>query len=319
MPLSAFSIAQDCLAHIGYQIGGGENLQAGALNYLVNCLNQSLEEMRVKQPLMFRQTITANFQGGRGGTVNVTNDSTALTLGTLTAPANGSTIVIGGDTCYNEIRSDGQGGWQLLVPYQGPTSTQGATCYGDSIVLDTSFIDHVMSAALLHDRRQISVLTNRNEWLAAQTAYWTGDYTAVGTGTGPTPSSAPVVRRQPSVPESVWLYTHQTAGGLPEYQVRVSPLPSGHWAVDLDVAIMPNEVDAEDLQAGADYYFPVPGGRVYTIFRALALYHWSGSPFFANQAARSVINQGYQDATTQLENFRPHVAAQPRVVVKGYL
>jgi hypothetical protein len=314
MPLNAVSIANDCLAHIGNQIG--DDLPSGALSYLVNCLNQSLEEMRVKQPMMFRQTITVNFTGKSLGTINVTNGSLSCTLNTLAPSDDGCTIVINGDTTYNEIRADPNGelgAYQLLVPYGGPTGTQAATVWGDSVTLDTAFVDHAIGAVLLHDRRPIAVLNSRQDWLSAQTAWHVGDY-------GPTVvNSAPAVRRQPNVPEAIWLDTYLDAGTMPEYKVRVAPLPSGNWAVDLDVAIVPDEVSSDDLQPGANFYFPVPGGRVYTIFRALALYHWSGSPFFANQAARQVINQGYQDAVAQLENFRPMSGAQPRVMVRGYL
>lgn len=316
MPLSAQSIANDCLSHIGVQIT--DPLPAGALSYLTNCLNQSLEEMRVKQPMMFRQTITVNFTGGLGGTINVAAGSQVCTLGTLAAPQNGCTIVIGGDSAYNEIRARPAGGYQLLVPYAGMTGLQSAICYGDSVVLDTSIIDHAIGAVLLHDRKKLAVLTARQDWLGAQEAIWVGDYRFPMTGQGP--NSAPVIRRQPTVPEAIWLDTYQAveSGSAPEYKVRCAPLPNGNWAVDLDVSIIPTEVDQSSLTSG-NFYFPVPGGRVYTIFRALALYHWSGSPFFANQAARKIIEQGYADAVMQLEQFRPLSGAQPRLVVRGYL
>jgi len=314
MPLNALSIANDCLAHIGSQIG--DDLPAGALNYLVNSLNQSLEEMRVKVPSMFRQTISVNFTGKSQGTINVANGDTSCTPNALVPPSNGCTIVISGDATYNEIRVDPNGelgSYQLLVPYGGFTGTQEATVWGDSVTLDAGFVDHVIGAVLLHDRRPLVVLNSRPDWLSAQTAWHVGDY-------GPTiVNSAPAIRRQPNVPEAIWLDTYLDASTMPEYKVRVAPLPSGNWAVDVDVAIIPDEVTADDLQPGADFYFPVPGGRVYTIFRSLALYHWSGSPFFANQAARAVINQSYQDAVQQLEHFRPMSQAQPRVTVRGYV
>lgn len=312
--LSALNIANDCLSHIGNQVG--DALPAGALNYLVNSMNMSLEEMRVKAPGMFRQTITVNFTGQSVGTLNVTHGSTSCTLNTLAAPSNGCTIVIAGDSAYNEIRADPNGelgAYQLLVPYQGSTGTQSATVYGDSVTLDTAFVDHAIGATLLHDRRALAVLASRTDWLYAQTDWRGGDY-------GPAiVNSAPVVRRQPTVPEAIWLDTYLDASTMPEYKVRVAPLPSGTWAVDLDIAIIPDQVEADDIQVGADFFFPVPGGRVYTILRALTLYHWSGSPFFANQAARAVINQGYQDAIAQLQGFRPMAQAQPKIMSRGYL
>lgn len=320
MPLTALSIANDCLAHIGNQVG--DPLPNGALQYLVNCLNQSLEEMRVKVPQMFRQTVTANFTGSRSGTLNVTAGQTQCTLGSLPPPQNGCTVVLSGDTTWNEIRQDPSGApglYQLLVPYGGGSGVASVSCYGDSVVFDTSFVDHLIGAALLHDRRPLALLNSRQDWLLAQTNYYTGDYTGTVSGTGPTPQSAPVIRRQPSVPEAVWLYSYLDAKGAPEYQLRVAPLPSGVWNIDVDLAIIPAEVQVSDVSDATTFQFPVPGGRVYTIFRALALFHWSGSPFFANQAARAVIQKGYDDAVMQLENYTPHTGAQPKVVVRGYL
>jgi hypothetical protein len=60
---------------------------------------------------------------------------------------------------------------------------------------------------------------------------------------------------------------------------------------------------------------PVPGHRDYNILRALCLYHWSGSPWFRNDAARAVINQGYTNAVEQLKGFRPNAAESPASTV----
>lgn len=314
---TAYAIANDLVSHSGNQIGDGQT-PAGAMAYLVNVLNQSLELMRVKIPGMFRETKTVNWTGSKTGTINVTQGSTACTLGTLAPSDNGCTIVIGGDIGYNEIRASSSGGYELLVPFQGATGTMPATVWGDSVTLDCTAVDHACGASLLHDRTTLAILLSRMEWLMAQTNYRMGDYAGV-IGAGASPQSAPVIRRLPGVPEAIWFYAYTSPSGVQEFQVRVAPMPSGNWSADVDLAIIPDEVNLADLESGNLRYFPVPGGRVYTIFRALALYHWSGSPFFANQAARKVIEQGYQDAVTQLENFRPNTSAQPRAIVRGYL
>lgn len=56
---------------------------------------------------------------------------------------------------------------------------------------------------------------------------------------------------------------------------------------------------------------PVPGHRLYTILRALCLYHWSSSPWFRNQQALAGIQQGYTNAIDQLRGFRNNAAVSP--------
>lgn len=56
---------------------------------------------------------------------------------------------------------------------------------------------------------------------------------------------------------------------------------------------------------------PVPGNRIYTILRALCLYHWSSAPWFRNQQALAGIQQGYTNAIEQLRGFRNNAAVAP--------
>ncbi len=62
--------------------------------------------------------------------------------------------------------------------------------------------------------------------------------------------------------------------------------------------------------AGLDSTRPVPGKRVYGVLRAICLWHWSGSPWFRNDAARKVIEQEYLNATQQTAAIVPSGSAR---------
>lgn len=68
--------------------------------------------------------------------------------------------------------------------------------------------------------------------------------------------------------------------------------------------------------AGNDSTRPVPGNRVYGILRAICLWHWSGSPWFRNDAARKVIEQEYVNATQQTAAIRPSGSQNVRIGVQ---
>lgn len=68
--------------------------------------------------------------------------------------------------------------------------------------------------------------------------------------------------------------------------------------------------DATVVMGGATTTRPVPGNRVYGILRAMCLWHWSGSPWFRNDAARKVIEQDYLNATQQTAAIVPSGSAR---------
>jgi hypothetical protein len=243
------------------------------------------------------------------GTVLVSNGSADFTLETLGAPQDGCSIDIEGDATFNELRSDPNraGVFTLLHPFAGQSGVQPATCYGDSVPLQLT-VDRVLGALLLHERQPLALVSTRDEWLRWQGCTYGHDFNR-------RLAEPPIVRR-PGVPQAVWLETNlNPAGGEITYRARCAPMPNGDFRATLDVQTMPVEIGEADLAESATTFLPVPGRRTYGILRALALYHWSSSPWFRNDAARPGINTDYQNALRQLSDFTSNARTAVRSAV----
>lgn len=296
--LTISSIAQDCVSHIRLATAGISGEQA---SYLVNVINRAIEEMRVSSPQTFKKTLGITWTGSRTGMVGVTAASQTISAGTLALPANGCSIRIEGDSTWNEMLKS----LTLLFPYNSTSGSKSATAYGDSVVLEST-VDRVLGCVLLHERRPLEVATSRDEWAMLQNRFWNWDYGRV--------ADSPR-ERQPGVPLAMWVEPVEIANAI-EYRARCTPLPNADFRATIEVATMPDEITVADIASTATTTRPVPGQRAYGILRALALFHWSGSPWFRNEAARPVINADYQRAVEQLGSIRPNVAETVRTEIR---
>lgn len=318
MALTLRSIANDLLAHIDRKLSAstpftgavdsGEDLPTSCEAYLVNTLNLAAEECRTLCPRFFIDTISVVFPAAATGTVSVTANSKALTLGTLTAPTNGSTIVISGDSAYNEIEA-ASSNYELLFAFGGSTGTTTATLYGDSQILPTN-ADSILGAIAIAGRRPLVVLNSRHDLLTYH-AELVHDY-------GQLRSPGDYQRRKVGEVEAIYIETSPTHSGTIEYRARCAPLPSTRTAVELEIKTIPTEIASADLNNTANKVFPTPGKRQYSILRALALYHWLSSPWFRpSSTALRAIERGYAEALQQLESYRVNASAARRVIHEG--
>ena len=308
MPLSVNGIGRDCLAHIRLATGG---ITADQKSYLANTINRALEEMRERSPQTFRATVEVTWTAAKTGTVVVSNGSADMTLGSLPVPGDGCTININTDSTFNEVTLDPQRPevYPLLAPFAGVSGVQPATTYGDSVVLDIT-VDRVLGGFLLHEQRPLAIVNSRFEWMAYQGCTFPDkDY-------GCHDLSLLKIQREPGIPRAVWI----EPVALPSadriiYRARCAPAPNADYRATMDVQTMPIEVSESDLDPENVRLLPVPGGRVYGILRALALYHWSASPWFRNDAARPGITTDYQNALRQLGDFQANARSVVRMAV----
>jgi hypothetical protein len=322
MSLNARQIAKDCLIHIGSTLSastpfggsGTDNLPVGCEDYLVNTFNLAIEEIRRERPELFRKTIGAVFEEPKTGTVSVTQASTSLYLGTMEAPAgDGCSIQIDGDPVRNELRASGSelGDYILTHAFGGTTGTNNATIWGDSAVMDSS-VGRVLGGIILADKRCLGVVNNRLDLLHYR-SQWGGDY-----GGGATTNFSN--ERCPGVPEVVWVENYfDPDEQVMQKRLRCAPMPNAQYAIELEVEIIPQELVSADLNEGAVFTFPVPGGLDFTIFRALVIYHWSGSPWFAaKDSVKERIDEAYGNAIKTLRNWTQHSESGCQLVTQGY-
>lgn len=308
--MTAREVANALLAHINKDVDSS-SLPAGCLQYVADCENGALEEMRAEAPHLFRETLGIAWTAGVSGTITCTLGSTAASLGTLAAPQDGCSIQIDGDTSYNEIRasvSGESGTYQLLFPYAGSSGSHSATCWGDCVKLDGAAVDRVLGCELLHERYPLAVLSSRNEFMNWQADYRYGARRDYGIT-----NSIPVITRTPFVPRAIWLETAFNPGATTvDYRAHCAPLPNATYRATLDVVSIAPALTTSDLSGSKT--IPVPGGRANTTFRAIALYRFSQSPWFRNDAVRSGIAAQYQQALNDLRGMRGDDSAPVRIV-----
>lgn len=309
MGLSVRDLALECVSHLGEENDLDGTMPAGSLTALANCINAALEEMRSEAQSLFRQTLGIQWTPATTGTVNVTAGEAQLTLGTLTAPDDGCTVMVAGDASFNELRAEPteDGSYLLLHPYSGTTGTVNCTAYGDSVQLDAA-VDRVLGAMLLHERRPLQILSSREQWMDWQSLSGRRDYGFH--------SLIQTLRRQPGDPRAVWVESFlDPEGGAILYRARCAPLPDSTYRATLEVLAAVRQIQQEDWADGAEVFLPVPGGRDYSILRPIVLQKWSGTPWFKNAESRQEIAAQYMRAMDQLRAFKANAAAPIRTRV----
>lgn len=239
--LTILDIANDLDAHVQYLPTGRTAAQTA---YMVNAINAGLEDMRAFSPQSFRSTVDLTWTQG----VALTTTVSGVTLGpsaTFASYTAGCSLNISGDSTFNELATVGDGAIAStsIFAYTGTPGSQGMTVWGDCVKLAAS-VDRVIGGALLHERRNLQVLSSRAEWLAYQRLYGIYPYD-YGFGNL---SVQPSVIRQPGVPRGVWLETVLDGNAI-EYRARCSPMPNANYRATLEVQIMPDIITADDISS----------------------------------------------------------------------
>lgn len=312
MSITARDIAGSLLAHINK--GADDSLPSGCLTYLATCINRSLDEIRKEAPLLYKHSVGVRWTSSSTGTVGVTHGGKSIALTTLSTPVDGSSILITGDSAYNEIFTDQTTGdtLLLLLPYSGTTGTYSAIAYGDSAVF-TDTVDHVLGAHIAENGQPLAILNSRDEWLVQMNDPFRRDYGMITT--------EPNRARTTGVPRAVWLETVYPPSGLAiAYRAHCAPLPNAEYRAIIEVVGGPVAVSTSEFAAAVGpavlRVLATPGGRD-SILLDLCLYHWSISPWFRNEAARAGIAQRYQAALESLRGFRGD-ASQPFRMVPAF-
>src|SRR4051812_15495501 len=116
MSLTARDIGIACLAHCNLDIDG--SLPTGCLTYLAQTINRALEEMRKEAKMSFKRPVFVQWKASSTGTVTVTHNARSITFGSLATPIDGTSLLITGDSAYNEVAYDaGTDTSLLLLPY----------------------------------------------------------------------------------------------------------------------------------------------------------------------------------------------------------
>lgn len=295
MALTILDIANDLDAHVQYLPTGRTAAQTA---YMVNAINAGLEDMRAFSPQSFRSTIELTWTKG----VALTTTVSGVTLGPNVTFANytaGCSLNISGDSTFNELAAVGDGSVAstAIFAYTGTPGSQGMTVWGDCVKLATS-VDRVIGGALLHERRNLQILSSRAEFLAYQRLYGIYPYD-YGFGNL---SVQPSIIRQPGVPRGVWLEAVLNGNAI-EYRARCSPLPNADYRATLNVQIMPAIITASDLSAGS---VTVTGTLTpdATGVYAIAGLDADGLPFYT-RAGTTLFTLGHTGGFTDTWYLRP--------------
>ncbi len=319
MPLTAQQIAYKCLEYLGeFNLTLVEytgDAAVGVYRSIALAITAAQSEMFSLNPLIFKREVGAGVRAPITGTVGVTNGSTAVSATSFSAPMHSNTILIGGQSEYNAIRTEG-GVQKLLFPFTGPTGTQAATLYGDAILLDPAY-SQPLSPVWLSDIRILSPLAGKADLLGFDPRQDLND----DWGRLPFGSSQFPKQKLVAQPEAFLVDTHLLEAGTSQVRIFLTPIPERVYSLRFDAAVSPVDVTMADLGTeGSDplRYFGLPGKLDAEYLLPLVLYHWSNSAFFKNAEARRQIIADYQSALLKIEAYKVQQQTGGHVVTRGW-
>ena len=126
-------------------------LSAAAAMDVVEAINTGLQEAYDRLPAWQRRTtLSFPLAAPASVSVGVTNGATALSSGTFSAAQVGRSVVLNGDSNWNQVAST----TALLDAYQGSTGTVSGTVYGDVISSALTNLDGFASPLRFADSRE---------------------------------------------------------------------------------------------------------------------------------------------------------------------
>ncbi len=252
---------------------------------VMQAVNAAMQKVYNVLPMYFK-TMTVGFLLPAPLTVSVqvTNGSKELGADAFSASQLGSTVVIPGDSAWNQVADTNL----LQNPYMGETGTVDATVYGDAVFSERYPFDRIMGNPQFADQTQMPLI--RRTVQNATVPYL-----------GLTPSIG-----QPSI---WWVQPNGNAqGGLPVLFLRLFPLPAQAYAITVPLAFWPMRVTLEDYQANA--VIPVPDQFLDACLVPLAVRALMDTPAFQTRGDEQTLKESALEAD-QFLKLQPGQVGSP--------
>lgn len=293
----------------------------GVQRAYLNAINRGLSELFDKNPALFKREVGLTVPAPAGGTVSVTNQSTAVSATTLTGPFADHAISIAGQSEFNALRTEGAAS-KLVFPYTGATGTQPATLYGNAVLLDSTW-SKPLGPVWLSDIRILVPLAGKVEYLGYD------PYQRMDTDWG---RCAMGIRRLPTKPriaqpEAYYADVHTLEAGTAQIRLFLTPLPEKEYSLRFDAGIRPlpvvigdvmNDPSAPDDTIDPGRNFPVPDGKDETFLLPLVLYYWSQSEFFKNAALAKQFAIDRAAILPQIEEYKVQIQTGSHIQTSGW-
>lgn len=273
--------------------GDFSRLSMSELTDLLQAANAANQKVYNALPIYFKeQTQGFVLPGPLAITgVGVTQYQKTVTGVTFTAAQFGQSVVLDGDSGWNQII----GTDQLLNPYMGSTGTVSGTVYGDAIHSTTVPLDRIIGDPQFADKS----LTPLYAWNMSRT-------------NGQVNSLWPFWQTI-GVPAAWWPQVYgNSQGNTPIMTLRFSPAPSRALAINCRIGFWPVRLSLADYDAAT--VLPVPDQFIDAALIPIALGEFMSSPSWLKTGDEKDIYQAALDGIAFLKNQPAQIGA-PRNAV----
>ena len=252
---------------------------------VLQAVNAAMQKVYLALPIYFKQ-MTVGFLLPAPATVTISaiNGSTSLNNAPFTLAQVGNTVIIDGDTAWNQITSVNT----LQNPYMGPTGTVKGIVYGDSVYSDRYPFDRIVGNPKFADQSQLPLLRREMSNL-------TVPYLAM------TPSFG--------APNVWWVQPFgNSQGNEPLLFLRFFPLPDTAYAINVALAYWPQRVTIADYISNV--IIPVPDQFLDAVLVPLAIRALMDTPAFASRNDEQTLKESAAEAD-QFLRLQPGQVGSP--------
>lgn len=251
-------------------------LTPAATQDVVEAINAGLQECYDLLPHWQRRTtISVELPAPATVSVGVTLGSVSLSSGTFTAAQLGGSVVLPGDTNWNQVA----GTATLCDKYQGTTGTVSATVYADSISNALTNWDGFTSHPTFADTRETL-----------------------------TPWNARSVRQAGATGKPLYYWIEGAAaslGSAPVARLRVYPAPDVAYVLRVDAEFRPAVITFSDVHSATT--IPLGDQLLHRCLLPLCEEALLRSPEWANEAKAHLVTAAAEGARDFLSRQRPTV------------
>jgi hypothetical protein len=250
-------------------------------------------------PQLYKDTRSANLLAPQTGTLVATGGSVTFSGATVTMIP-GSTILIDGDSNYNEVATT----TTLARAYAGTSATVSFQMWNDALVLASEI--HAVIRPVRFNATKLTSRANRDDFQRRPTR--NADY---GRQIRRPIVNTPIV----GTPTDYWVEARmRTTSTL---ILRITPMPRAAGALTYDVRVNAPTIAVADLgtdSVDSTVVIYIESQYHESILRPIFLKKWSASPWFRDEEAAKKIDLEDKEARALLASFRPQQENARRMI-----